>query len=166
MSVIQCTYATDSGFVGSGLCSGTSVTAGGNFVPPFNQNFHDNLIPWPSPLHAATSSQQISQDLSMIPKWFIMLVMLGLLSVIISLPVKNITHRRIVFVLFWLIIGMVSCSTSSSNEDGIDEDNKLLVHQMIPQIIPVVYQIQRHQQYLQFLPQQTTKVQYQLLITS
>lgn len=115
---------TNSGFVGSGLCSGTSVTAGGNFVPPFNQNFHDNLIPWPRPLHAATSSQQISQDLSMIPKWFIMLVMLGLLSVIISLPVKNITHRRIVFVLFWLIIGMVSCSTSSSNEDGFDEDNK------------------------------------------
>ena len=109
----------DSGFVGSGLCAGTSVTAGGNFVPPFNQNFHDNLIPWPSPLYASTISQQISQDLSMIPKWFIMLVMLGLLSVIISLSVKNITHRRIVFVLFWLIIGMVSCSTSSSNEDGI-----------------------------------------------
>ncbi len=41
----------NSGFVG---CSGTSVTAGGNFVPPFNQNFHDNLIPWPSPLYAAT----------------------------------------------------------------------------------------------------------------
>jgi hypothetical protein len=115
---------TNSGFVGSGLCTGTSVTAGGNFVPPFNQNFHDNLIPWPSPLYAATASQQIPQDLSMIPKWFIMLVMLGLLSVIISLSVKNITHRRIVFVLFWLIIGMVSCSTSSSNEDGIDEDNK------------------------------------------
>jgi len=38
---------TDSGFAG---CSGTSVTAGVNFVPPFNQNFHDNLIPWPSPL--------------------------------------------------------------------------------------------------------------------
>jgi len=112
----------NSGFVG--CSSGTSVTAGGNFVPPFNQNFHDNLIPWPSPLYAATSSQQISQDISMIPKLFIMLVMLGLLSVIISLPVKNITHRRIVFVLFWLIIGMVSCSTSSSNEDGIDEDNK------------------------------------------
>jgi len=103
----------NSGFVG---CStGTSVTGGGNFVPPFNQNFHDNLISWPSPLHAATSSQQISQDLSMIPKWFIMLVMLGLLSGILSLSVKNITHRRIVFILFWIIIGMVSCSKSSSN---------------------------------------------------
>jgi len=106
----------NSGFVG---CSGTSITAGGNFVPPFNQNFHDNLIPWPSPLYAATSSQQISQDLSMIPKWFIMLVMLGLLSGIISLSVKNITHRRIIFMLFLIIIGTaVSCSTSSDNTLG------------------------------------------------
>jgi hypothetical protein len=111
---------TNSGFVG---CSGTSVTAGGNFVPPFNQNFHDNLISWPSPLHAATSSQQIAQDLSMIPKWFIMLVMLGLLSGIISLSVKNITHRRIVFILFWIIIGMVSCSKSSSNKSSTDNTN-------------------------------------------
>jgi len=111
---------TDSGFVGSGLCSGTSVTAGGNFVPPFNQNFHDNLIPWPSPLYAATSSQQISQDLSMIPKWFILLGVLGLLSVIISLSVKNITHRRIVYVLFLIIIGTaVSCSKSS--DDTVDD---------------------------------------------
>ena len=63
---------TNSGFVGSGLCTGTSVTAGVNFVPPFNQNFHDNLVPWPSPLYAATSSQQISQEFSMIPKLFIL----------------------------------------------------------------------------------------------
>jgi hypothetical protein len=105
-------------FVG---CSGTSVTAGGNFVPPFNQNFHDNLIPWPSPLYAATISQQISQDISMIPKWFIMLVMLGLLSVIISLSVKNIKHRRIVFMLFLIIIGTaVSCMKSS---DSSSSDN-------------------------------------------
>ena len=68
---------TNSGFVGSDLCTGTSVTAGVNFVPPFNQNFHDNMIPWPSPLYAATSSQQISQDLSMMPKLFIMLGVLG-----------------------------------------------------------------------------------------
>jgi len=113
---------TNSGFVGSGLCAGTSVTAGVNFVPPFNQNFHDNLIPWPSPLHAATVSQQISQDLSMIPKLFIMLGVLGLLSVIISLSVKNITHRRIVFMLFLIIIGTaVSCSVT---DDTVDEDNK------------------------------------------
>jgi len=111
---------TNSGFVG---CSGTSVTAGGNFVPPFNQNFHDNLIPWPSPLYAATISQQISQDLSMIPKLFIMLGVLGLLSVIISLSVKNITHRRILYVLFLIIIGTVSCSTSSSNDDELAEEN-------------------------------------------
>ena len=107
---------TNSGFVG---CSGTSVTAGVNFVPPFNQNFHDNLIPWPSPLHAATSSQQISQDLSMMPKLFIMLGVLGLLSVFISFSVKNITYRRIIFMLFLIIIGTaVSCSTSSDNTLG------------------------------------------------
>jgi hypothetical protein len=107
-----------------GCSTGTSVTAGGNFIPPFNQNFHDNLIPWPSPLYAATISQQISQEFSMIPKLFILLGVLGLLSVIISLSVKNITHRRIVYVLFLIIIGTVSCSTSSSNEDELDEENK------------------------------------------
>jgi hypothetical protein len=101
---------TDSGFVG---CSGTSVTAGVNFNPPFNQNFHDNLIPWPSPLHAATVSQQISQDPSMIPKWVIMLGVLGLLSGFISLSVKNITHRRIVFMFIFLTfcfsLTIISC---------------------------------------------------------
>ena len=104
---------TNSGFVGSGLCTGTSVTAGVNFVPPFNQNFHDNLIPWPSPLHAATVSQQISQDPSMIPKWVIMLGVLGLLSGFISLSVKNITHRRIVFMFIFLTfcfsLTIISC---------------------------------------------------------
>ena len=105
---------TDSGFVGSGLCSGSSITtAGVNFVPPFNQNFHDNLIPWPSPLHAATVSQQISQDPSMIPKWVIMLGVLGLLSGFISLSVKNITHRRIVFMFIFLTfcfsLTIISC---------------------------------------------------------
>ena len=164
MSVILCTYATTVA-LSDGVCTGTSVTAGGNFVPPFNQNFHDNLIPWPSPLYAATSSQQISQDLSMIPKWFIMLGVLGLLSVIISLSVKNIKHRRIVFMLFLIIIGTaVSCmksSDSSSSENSTSSSDKLLI-----QIIPLLVQIQRHQQYFQFLPQQTTKVQFQLLITS
>jgi len=117
---------TNSGFVGSGLCTGTSVTAGVNFVPPFNQNFHDNLIPWARPLHAATISQQISQDLSMIPKLFIMLGVLGLLSVIISLSVKNITHRRIVFMLFLIIIGTaVSCSETDGtlNETSSASNN-------------------------------------------
>jgi hypothetical protein len=101
---------TNSGFVG---CSGTSVTAGVNFNPPFNQNFHDNMIPWPSPLHAATVSQQISQDSSMIPKWVIMLGVLGLLSGFISLSVKNITHRRIVFMFifltFFFSLTIISC---------------------------------------------------------
>ena len=46
-----------------------------------------------------------------------MLGVLGLLSVIISLSVKNITHRRIVYVLFLIIIGTVSCSTSSSDDE-------------------------------------------------
>ena len=96
-------------------CSGTSVTAGGNYVPPFNQNFHEHLLPWPNLLRAATVSQPISQDFSMIPNWIIMLVMLGLLSGIISLSVKNITRRRIVFILFWLIVGMVSCKDSASD---------------------------------------------------
>ena len=115
---------TNSGFVGSGLCTGTSVTAGGNFVPPFDQNFHDNLIPWPSPLYAASSSQQISQDHSMIPKLFIMLSVLGFLSVIISFSVKNFTHRRIVFMLFLIIIGTaVSCSKSS--DDNVDDSSAL-----------------------------------------
>ena len=51
-----------------------------------------------------------------------MLGVLGLLSVIISLSVKNITHRRIVFMLFLIIIGTaVSCSTSSDNTLGESE---------------------------------------------
>ncbi len=114
---------TNSGFVG---CSGTSVTAGANFVPPFNQNFHDNLIPWPSPLHAATNSQQISQDFSMIPKLFIMLAVLGLLSVIMSLSVKNIKYRRIAYILFLIIIGTaVSCSKKDEVdlEESTSTDN-------------------------------------------
>jgi len=113
---------TNSGFVG---CSGTSVTAGGNFVPPFNQNFHDNLIPWPSPLHAATNSQQISQDFSMIPKLFIMLGVLGLLSVIMSLSVKNIKYRRIAYILFLIIIGTaVSCKKASDPDSSLPSNNE------------------------------------------
>jgi len=110
---------TDSGFVG---CSGTSVTAGVNFNPPFNQNFHDNLIPWPSPLHAATVSQQISQDPSMIPKWVIMLGVLGLLSGFISLSVKNITHRRIVFMFIFLTfcfsLTIISCAKKEESSSS------------------------------------------------
>ena len=52
-----------------------------------------------------------------------MLGVLGLLSVvIISLSVKNFKHRRIVFMLFLIIIGTaVSCSV---NDDTLDEENK------------------------------------------
>ena len=110
---------TDSGFVG---CSGTSVTTGVNFNPPFNQNFHNNLIPWPSPLHAATVSQQISQDPSMIPKWVIMLGVLGLLSGLISLSVKNITHRRIMFMFIFLTscfsLTIISCSEKEESSSS------------------------------------------------
>jgi len=114
---------TDSGFAG---CSGTSVTAGVNFVPPFNQNFHENFILWPSPLHAATVSQQISQDLSMIPKWVFMLGVLGLLSGFISLSVKNITHRRIVFMFIFLTfcfsLTIISCSSEKDEYEDWEKE--------------------------------------------
>ena len=114
---------TDSGFAG---CSGTSVTAGVNFVPPFNQNFHDNLILWPSPLHAATVPQQISQDPSMIPKWVIMLGVLGLLSGFMSLSVKNITHRRIVFMFIFLTfcfsLTIISCSSEKDEYEDWEKE--------------------------------------------
>ena len=112
---------TDVGFVGGSICAGTNVTAGVNInSPPFNENFHDSLFSWPSPLHAATNSQQISTEHSTIPKLVIMLSVLALLIGIISLSVKNITHRRIVLMLFLIIIGTaVSCSTTE--EDPIEE---------------------------------------------
>ena len=51
-----------------------------------------------------------------------MLGVLGLLSVIISFSVKNITLRRIVFMLFFIIIGTaVSCSKSS--EDNLADSS-------------------------------------------
>ena len=112
---------TDVGFVGGSICAGTNVTAGVNInSPPFNENFHDSLFSWPSHLHAATNSQQISTEHSTIPKLVIMLSVLALLIGIISLSVKNITHRRIVLMLFLIIIGTaVSCSTTE--EDPIEE---------------------------------------------
>ena len=112
---------TDVGFVGGSICAGTNVTAGVNInSPPFNENFHDSLFSWPSHLHAATNSQQISTEHYTIPKLVIMLSVLALLIGIISLSVKNITHRRIVLMLFLIIIGTaVSCSTTE--EDPIEE---------------------------------------------
>ena len=78
-------------------------------------------------LYAASSSQQISQDHSIIPKLFIMLSVLGFLIVIISFSVKNFTHRRIVFMLFLIIIGTaVSCSKSS--DDTINDASSDVTH--------------------------------------
>jgi len=101
-------------------CNGTSVTASANFIPPFNQNFHDTLLSWPSPLQAATISQEVSQDLSMMPKWVILLGVLGLLSVFIFFSVKIITHLKIVIMLFLIIIGAVNCSKSDDTDDVVE----------------------------------------------
>ena len=78
-------FCTDSGFAG---CSGTTVAASGNLMPPINHNYQDSLISWPRNLVAAPVYQQISQDLSMIPKWLIMLTAFGLLSGLISFSLK------------------------------------------------------------------------------
>ncbi|SVE38848.1 uncharacterized protein METZ01_LOCUS491702, partial [marine metagenome] len=63
----------------------------------------------------------ISQDPSMIPKWVIMLGVLGLLSGFISLSVKNITHRRIVFMFIFLTfcfsLTIISCGEKDEYED-------------------------------------------------
>ena len=110
---------TNSGFTG---CSGTSVTAGVNFIPPFNQNFHDSLFSWPSPLQAAMIPQQISQDLAMIPKWLIMLSAFGLLSGLISFSLKNISHRKLVFMLILLIVILgLNINSCSSSDDTTSE---------------------------------------------
>ena len=110
---------TNSGFTG---CSGTSVTAGVNFIPPFNQNFHDSLFSWPSPLQAAMIPQQISQDLAMIPKWLIMLSAFGLLSGLISFSLKNISHRKLVFMLILLIVILgLNINSCSSSDDTTAE---------------------------------------------
>ena len=99
-------------------------------MPPFNQNLQDSLISWPRYLEAAPIYQQISQDLSMIPKWLIMLIAFGLLSGIISFSLKNISHRKLVFMLilmiFFFSLNINSCARSdnttsetaaSSNDD-------------------------------------------------
>ena len=101
-------------------CSGTSVIAVANFIHPFNQNLYDNLMPWASQLHASTISQQIFQGNSVRPTWFFMLIMLGLLCGLISLYVKNITFRRIIFMMFLVIIG-TTMSCSSDDSDSIQE---------------------------------------------
>ena len=125
-------FCTDSGFAG---CSGITVAASGNLIPPINQNFQDSLISWPRNLVAAQVNQQISQDLSMIPKWLLMLTAFGLLSGFISFSLKNISNRKFVFMLillsFFFILNINSCAssdnstsetTSSSSDDDSDDD--------------------------------------------
>ena len=107
---------TDSGFAG---CSGKNVSAGVNVMPPFNQNLQDSLISWPRYLEAAPIYQQISQDLSMIPRWLIMLTAFVLLSGLISFSLKNISHQKLVFMLilmiFFLSLNINSCARSDSS---------------------------------------------------
>jgi len=109
-------FCTDSGFAG---CSGTTVTASSNLMHPNNQNFQDSLISWPRNLVAAPIYLQISQDLSMIPKWLIMLTAFGLISGLISFSLKNISHRKLVFMFIMLIfffsLNINSCARSDSS---------------------------------------------------
>ena len=88
-------------------------------MPPFNQNLQDSLISWPRYLEAAPIYQQISQDLSMIPKWLIMLITFGLLSGIISFSLKNISNRKLVIMLILLIfffsLNINSCARSDNS---------------------------------------------------
>jgi len=109
-------FCTDSGFTG---CSGTSVAAGGNIMPPFNQNLQDSLISWPRYLEAAPIYQQISKDISMIPKWLIMLTAFGLLSGLISFSLKNISNRKMVIMLILLVfffsLNINSCAKSDNS---------------------------------------------------
>jgi len=120
---------TDSGFAG---CSGTTVSSSGNLMPPFNQYLRDTLISWPRKLVAAPIYQHISQDLSTIPKWLTMLTAFVLLSGLISFLLKNISHRKPILILIFLIIffslNINSCArsdstvseTASSNNDDSD----------------------------------------------
>jgi len=106
---------TDPGFAG---CSGISVAAGVNVMPPFNQNLQESLISWPRYLEAAPIYQLVPQDLSMIPKWLIMLTAFVLLSGLISFSLKNISNRKLGFMLILLIfffsLNINSCARSDN----------------------------------------------------
>ena len=109
-------FCTDSGFAG---CSGTSVATGGNLMPPFNQNLQDSLISWPRYLEAAPIYQQISQDLSMLPRWMFLLTAFGMLSILISFSLKNISNRKLVIMLILLVfffsLNINSCAKSDNS---------------------------------------------------
>ena len=105
-------------------------------MPPFNQNLQESLISWPRYLDAAPIYQQVSQDLSMIPKWLIMLTAFGMLSILISFSLKNISNRKLVFMLILLIfffsLNINSCAksdnatsetASTSDESSSTNDN-------------------------------------------
>jgi len=106
---------TDISFTG---CSGTNVAAGVNVMPPIKQNLQESLISWPRYLEAAPIYQQVSQDLSMIPKWLIMLTAFGMLSGLISFSLKNISNRKLVIMLILLIfffsLNINSCAKSDN----------------------------------------------------
>ena len=105
-------------------------------MPPFNQNLQDSLISWPRYLEAAPTYQQISKDLSIMPKWLFLLTAFVLLSVLISFSLKNISNRKLVIMLILLVfffsLNINSCAssdnstsetTSSPNDDSSDSND-------------------------------------------
>ena len=107
---------TDSGFAG---CSGTTVASCNNLIPPLNKKLQYSLISWPRNLQAAPILKQISRDLSMIPKWMIMLTAFVLLSGLISFSLKNISNRKFLYMFillsFFFILNINSCARSDSS---------------------------------------------------
>jgi len=106
---------SDSGFAG---CSGTSIAAGVNnfFNQPFDQYFRYNPFSWPSALQAATISKQISKYNSIIPGFVIIISAIGLLIAFIIFSVKNFKHRKILLMLFLILIGAVTCARSYDSD--------------------------------------------------
>ena len=104
-------------------------------MPPFNQNLQDSLISWPRYLEAAPIYQQISKDLSIMPRWLIMLITFGLLGSLISFLLKNISHRKLVIMVILLVslfsLNINSCAksdnttseTSASSNDNNDDSS-------------------------------------------
>ena len=88
-------------------------------MPPINQNLQESLISWPRYLEAAPIYQQISKDLSMMPKLLILLTVFGLLSGLISFSLKKFSNRKLVFMLILLILffslNINSCARSDSS---------------------------------------------------
>ena len=87
-------------------------------MPPFYHNLQESLISWPRYLEAAPIYQQISQDLSMLPRWMFLLTAFVLLSVLISFSLKNISNRKLVIMLILLVfffsLNINSCASSDN----------------------------------------------------